>query len=555
MIVTNPQARQVLFDQYSPEDFPLVNETLMPQEYMAMLHNEISPDSLKSYVIQLSQFETRNTGSDTISGTRGIGAARRWIHRKFTEFADASGNRLIPSYFQFERLTCDVLQHRNVVAVLPGLNPDGRELILIEGHMDSRCSTSCDTDCLAEGVEDNASGTALVMELARIFSQMALNETIVFMATTGEEQGLVGADAFATYVEQNDLALKAVLNNDVIGGIYCGETSSAPSCPGLDHVDSTQVRLFSQGGFDSPHKALSRFIKLQYMEEVFPVTPVPMQLTIMSSEDRAGRGSDHIPFRERGYPAMRFTSANEHGDASNGPDYHDRQHTSDDILGVDTDGDLLIDSFFVDFNYLARNCIINGTAAIALAMGPKPTRIDESYNSGEQFYIKIDDEPGDYLIGLRVGNNDFDTLYYLNNSNEAFFETRKKELFVFLSVARIDSNGIESMFSEEVLEQLTGIDGIAPPKQKPIRLLQNRPNPFDESTIISFYADLIPDYKRAEIVIRNLDGQLLKRIPVQIDEGVNELVYHHGYGTAGTMVYSLEINGRVIDSKRMVFAY
>jgi hypothetical protein len=78
-----------------------------------------------------------------------------------------------------------------------------------------------------------------------------------------------------------------------------------------------------------------------------------MLVTIMSAEDRTGRGSDHIPFRENGYAAMRFTSANEHGNADvSDPDYHDRQHTSEDILGVDTDGDQVIDSFFVDFNYL-----------------------------------------------------------------------------------------------------------------------------------------------------------------------------------------------------------
>src|SRR5690606_35093373 len=125
----------------------------------------------------------------------------------------------------------------------------------------------------------------------------------------------------------------AVLNNDVIGGIICGQTSSPPSCPGLNQVDSTQVRLFSFGSYDSPHKGLSRFIKLEYKEMIMPYATVPMAITIMNDEDRIGRGGDHKPFRQHGYPAMRFTSANENGDANvNSAGYADRQHTSVAIL-------------------------------------------------------------------------------------------------------------------------------------------------------------------------------------------------------------------------------
>ncbi|HAD11381.1 MAG TPA: hypothetical protein DCF33_02975, partial [Saprospirales bacterium] len=183
------------------------------------------------------------------------------------------------------------------------------------------------------------------LELARIMSKYQFPNTIVFLITTAEEQGLLGADAFADYIEQKNIPLRAVLNNDVIGGVLCGETSSPPSCPGLDHVDSTSVRLFSAGGFNSRHKQLARFIKLQYQENLQPIAEVPMNVRIMSPEDRTGRGGDHIPFRQKGYPAMRFTAANDHGDASNGPGYDDRQHTSEDILGADTDGDGAVDSF------------------------------------------------------------------------------------------------------------------------------------------------------------------------------------------------------------------
>ena len=207
-------------------------------------------------------------------------------------------NRLVPGYLQFDRDICGVSQHRNVVGVLPGADPSDPSFIIIEGHMDSRCDTPCDIDCQAEGVEDNASGTALVIELARVMSKYTFDHTLVFMATIGEEQGLYGADAFATHAVQTDLQVKAVLNNDIVGGIICGKTSSAPSCPGEGLIDSTQVRLFSSGA-STIHKGLARFIKLEYAEELASIVDVPMMLTIMSAEDRTGRGGDHIPFRQK----------------------------------------------------------------------------------------------------------------------------------------------------------------------------------------------------------------------------------------------------------------
>ena len=120
---------------------------------------------------------------------------------------------------------------------------------------------------------------------------------------------------------------------------------------------------------------------------------------------------------------MRFTSAHEHGDASNGPDYHDRQHTSEDILGVDTDGDEIIDSFFVDFNYLARNAVINGMAATAAALGPDgPDFIAEVEEPG-QIKVTIDDPLNfdHYRISLRSSGTDWDTLFTLQNGRELIF--------------------------------------------------------------------------------------------------------------------------------------
>ena len=168
---TNPLVAQVLLGNYAPGDFAATTVITEPAVVTAGIDAGVSPDSLKSYIIRLSQFGTRNAGSDTLSPTTGIGAARRWVFQKFESFSAQNENRLLVSYLQFDQNICDVDQHRNIMAVLPGSNPARNGVILIEGHIDSRCDVLCDVTCTAQGVEDNASGTALVIELARVMSK------------------------------------------------------------------------------------------------------------------------------------------------------------------------------------------------------------------------------------------------------------------------------------------------------------------------------------------------------------------------------------------------
>ena len=552
---TNPLILEILKGNYNPEDYMPDEVIADPWEISSQLPGQVSADSMKATLLALRPFHTRNTGSDTISADTGIGAARKWILSQFDRYSQAREGRLVTGYLQFDQNVCDMARHKNVVAVLPGRDISDPSSIIIEAHMDSRCAGNCDVDCLAEGMEDNGSGTALVIELARVMSQYVFDHTIVFMTVTGEEQGLVGSNAYATYAVAEGLQIKTVLNNDIVGGIICGETSSAPSCPGLNHIDSTQVRIFSFGGFNSAHKALARFIKLEYKEMIEPIAQVPMMITLMSAEDRVGRGSDHIPFRENGYDAIRFASANEHGNADVGnADYHDRQHTSDDILGVDTDGDMVIDSFFVDFNYLARNAVINSNAAAMAALGPDRPSLASAGQDGDYLYIEIDDplDYNHYVVGLRIHTHDFDTLYYITDGKSGVFELPSRELNIFVSVAAIDSNGVESLFSEEVLSRLTSTG--EPDATADIELFQNKPNPFDESTTISFMMNSPGKVHDASIVITDIKGNLVKRIPVEVQNGMNEVLYHHGYNMTGTYLYTLYIDGRQIETKRMVFA-
>ena len=556
ILTTNPLAEQIMLGNYDPADYAAGTVITDPAQIASELPVQIRPDSLKSYIIRLSEFGNRNTGADTLSNTTGIGAARRWVHQQFETFSAQNESRLVVSYLQFDRSICSVGQHRNIMALLPGSNPADNGVILIEGHIDSRCSEVCDTACVAEGVEDNASGTALVMELARAMARYTFENTIVFMVTIGEEQGLLGADAFAEFALLKDIPLRAVLNNDVIGGIICGNTSSPPSCPGLNDVDSTSVRLFSFGGFNSRHKQLSRFIKLEYQENILPQAAVPMNVRIMSPEDRTGRGGDHIPFRQRSFAAMRFTAANEHGDASNGAGYTDRQHTSDDVLGVDTDGDNVVDSFFVDFNYLARNAVINANAAaIAARNVPVPTDFTGMRN-GNQLTVNITDTAnvGVYRVALRSITNDWDTVYTLSGATTGFFPVNPTGT-LFLSVASVDAEDAESLFTgEKIISPSVAAGEPAGEAEQNIRLLQNRPNPFDEATWLSFWVNEVPVYRAAELQISDMQGKIVQRLPVQLKQGLNEALYTHGYGVRGTFAFTLLIDGRPVDTRQMVFA-
>lgn len=553
---TNIQIEEILLGNYDPSDYEATEILDTPDEIVPVIQNTINADSLYHYLLKLDGFENRNTGSDTLSETFGIGAARSWIKSKFDEISAENENRLITGYFQFDQEICGMARHKNVVAALPG-RMGNTEVVIVEAHMDSRCETACDIECEARGMEDNGSGTALVIELARVMSQFTFDKTILFVTTTAEEQGLFGAQAMAIYFkdDQPSIDIKAVFNNDVIGGVICGETSSAPSCPGENLIDSTQVRLFSRGSFNSSHKNLARYIKLQYQQELKPYVTVPMELTIMSAEDRTGRGGDHIPYGTRFYPSMRFTSAHEHGNAAVGDDYHDRQHTSTDRLGEDTDNDGIIDSFFVDFNYLARNTRINGVGLTMVANSPKPVEFTAEWiNEDINIFITDDNDIGEYVIGVRTVDNDFDTLYYATEKEFSIPGVTTQNI-VRLTAASVDELGIESCFSKEILLLKTvGVVEQEKEHKYPVQLMQNAPNPFDEATTISAYVANAISYNEAYISIRDMQGEQIANLDITLQEGVNEVLYRHGYGAQGVYTYSLIIDNNLVETKRMIFA-
>jgi hypothetical protein len=324
----------------------------------------------------------------------------------------------------------------------------------------------------------------------------------------------------------------------------------------LNDIDSTSVRLFSSGGFNSKHKQLARFIKLEYRENILQQALVPMNVRIMSPEDRTGRGGDHIPFRERNFTAMRFTSANEHGDAKIAPGYSDRQHTSSDILGADTDGDGEVDSFFVDFNYLARNTVINANAAaIAARQVPTPTDFT-GVRSGSQITVTITDPAnvGIYRVALRTTTTDWDTVFTLTGATAGIFPCNPTG-GLFLSVAGVDAQDAESLFSgEKIVSTVVATGEPDAEAERNIRLFQNRPNPFDEATWITFWVNDPPAYREASIRIVDVQGKIIENIPVVLKQGLNETLYTHGYGVRGSFAYSLVIDGQAVDTRQMIFA-
>ena len=556
ILSTSAVAEQVMKGNYDPSKYSSGTISTDPKEVIKLFVNEMSADSLHRSLDVLATFYTRNSASDTLSETRGIGAARRWAYREFEKISMMNNSRLIPSYLQFDHTQmCGVIRHRNIFAVLPGMDTTDKSIVIVEGHIDSRCKEVCDTTCLAQGMEDNGSGSALVLELARVMSKCGFKRTVVFVLTTGEEQGTYGAEAFAAYAQQKGIKIRAVLNNDISGGVFCGYTSSAPSCPGFGHIDSTHVRLFSAGGFNSPHKQFARFVKLEYNEEARPLMDVPTDIVIMTGEDRTGRGSDHIPFRQKNFTAIRMTAANENGNANvSDPNYKDRQHTSKDILGLNTDPDPDLDSFFVDFNYLKRNTIINATAVGMAAAGPAVPEFTATANGNGGVLISITGQRNfrQYRISVRTKTNDWDSVYTMTDrlQDTLVFSSNGNRYF---SVASVDENGIESLFSKEILVNVTTATRELENQKKSIYIAANQPNPSDEQTMITIFSERDLSDKNTYLSFTDLSGREVYFMPVKLHASANEVLYNHGFQASGIFICTLVVDGKKVDAVRLVF--
>lgn len=337
-------------------------ETLNPE--IQKMIKEVSAKNIEASIRKLVSFGTRNTLSEQDNPNRGIGAARDWIYSEFQKFSQECGGCLEVEKQTFLQPKANRIPEptnlTNVFATLKGTtNPE--RVYVVSGHYDSMCSSPTDAKCDAPGANDDASGTAAVIELARVMSKRKFDATIIFMAVPGEEQGLLGAAYFAQQALEKKMDIEGMFTNDIIGGVTSYKNSPdrnkvrvfAEGVPSNETEQQANTRRSVGGENDSSPRQLARYIKEQsdkYLKN--------FSVWIIYRRDRYLRGGDHIPFLERGFTAIRITESNE--------DYK-HQHQNVRVENGVQFGDL---PEFVDFEYTANVTRVNLISLASLALAP-----------------------------------------------------------------------------------------------------------------------------------------------------------------------------------------
>lgn len=339
-----------------------------PDRELRELLREIDPRRIEATVRKLASFGTRHTLSAQDDPDRGIGAARDWIRATMAGYAKASGGRMtveLQSYVQepASRIP-EPTRITNVVATLRGGADPGR-VHVVSGHYDSRASDVMDATSDAPGADDDASGVAVVMELARVMARRRPAATLVFAAVAGEEQGLYGAQHMAEVFEGGQARVRAMFTNDIVGSSTADDGTKDPrtvrlfaeGVPTSETPEEAETRRSVGGENDSASRQLARFVR-----DVADNDATGMRVRVVYRRDRYLRGGDHIPFLERGYPAARFTEPAE-----------DFAHQHQDVRVEDGKqyGDL---PEFCDFGYIARVARVNAAALWSLAQAPEAPR-------------------------------------------------------------------------------------------------------------------------------------------------------------------------------------
>ena len=340
-------------------------------EIYAMVR-EVSAKNIENSIRKLVSFGTRNTLSAQDDPARGVGAARDWIYGEFQRFSADCGNCLTVEKQTFLQAANPPPRGRvpeatnltNVVATLKGTTDPGR-VYVVSGHYDSICSSPIDAKCDAPGANDDASGTAVVIELARVMSKHKFDATIVFMTVPGEEQGLLGSTHFAEQAKQKAVNIEGMFTNDIVGGATTQKDSPnrnrvrvfSEGVPTNETEQQAGTRRSVGGENDSASRQLARYIKEQsdkYLRD--------FKVWMIYRRDRYLRGGDHIPFLERGFTAVRITEVDE--DFTH---QHQNVRTEDGVFYGDTPE-------FVDFAYTANVTRVNLIALASLASAPAPPK-------------------------------------------------------------------------------------------------------------------------------------------------------------------------------------
>ena len=415
-----------------------------PDPEVARMIKEVSAKNIEASIRKLVSFGTRNTLSEQDSPTRGIGAARDWIFAEFQKINTDCGNCMTVEKQSFLQPKANRIPEpttlTNVIATLKGTTNPGR-VYVVSGHYDSMCTSPIDAKCDAPGANDDASGTAVVIELARVMSKRKFDATIVFMTVPGEEQGLLGAGYFAQQAVEKKTDIEAMFTNDIVGGVTTQKNSPnrnrvrvfSEGVPSNETEQQAGTRRSVGGENDSSSRQLARYVKEQsdrYLKN--------FKVWMIYRRDRYGRGGDHIPFVERGFTAVRVTEADE--------DYthqHQNVRTENGVFYGDTPE-------YVDFEYTANVARVNMIALASLASAPaKPKNVGivtgRLTNDTE---LKWDANTDADLAGYEIVWRDttaaeWTDSYFVGNVTTFIMKARSKDNY-FFGVRAVDKSGNKS---------------------------------------------------------------------------------------------------------------
>jgi Peptidase family M28 len=405
-----------------------------------------SPQRVEVDIRKLVSFGTRHTLSDTLSATRGIGAARRWIYDEFQRISRACGNCLEVMYVDSVipggpsgRIPRDT-RVVNVVAIQRGQQDPGR-YVLITAHYDSRVTNVMDSTSEAPGANDDASGVAAALEAARVLSRHRFDATIVYAPLAGEEQGLFGGEILARHAQKNGWRIAGVLNNDIIGntrgqnGVTDNRTARVfgPGIPATATQAELRRILTTGGELDNPARQLAR-----YVDRIADHYVANLDVQIIYRLDRFGRGGDHTPFFNLGYPAVRLTETWE--------DYT-RQHQDLRVENGIRYGDV---ADAVDFGYVAKMTGLNAAALASLAWAPPaPDSVTVAGAVSPNTVLRWKAVSAPDLAGYRVYWREptapqWQWSRWVGNVTEATLENVVIDNY-FFGVAAVDREGHESL--------------------------------------------------------------------------------------------------------------
>lgn len=428
--------------------FLLISTTISAQTDTKIydIINAVSADRIKTDITTLTNFGTRHTLSDTISNTRGIGAARRWIKSEFDKIS-SDCNNCLEVFYQKDfvkkgtnsRITKDVWVV-NVVAIQKGTKYPNNYIVM-SGDIDSRISDPNNFTDDAPGANDNASGMAGTIEAARVLSNYNFENSIIYVGLSGEEQGLFGGKGLAIYAKEKNWNIIGVMNNDMIGnikgvdGVIDNRTFRIFSepVPPTEAERQRKARRFYGGEVDGISRQLARYIyktTKTYMPE--------MNTKMIYRLDRFGRGGHHRPFNDAGFAGIRIMEAHEnytqqHQDirTENGIEYGDRLK-------------------FVNFDYAKKLTAVNAINLASIAAAPPSPKnvgiggIVEA--SAKLQWDKVDGAKGYKIYWRDTTSPTWDHFKYVENTTEFTLDGIVLDNY-FFGVSAVGKNGHESIVS------------------------------------------------------------------------------------------------------------